>query len=135
MRRPATCELCGERPAKFVCSRCGKAVCERCFDPAAWLCASCLKEVATVPAGLTFTPALPLSWLAVGFALFLIGAVLIALGAILSGAQGVLIIFPFFFIGWPARAPPVVLALMLLSIAFLIVIFLAALKWFSSPWA
>jgi len=69
----------------------------------------------------------------VGFALFLIGAVLIALGAILSGAQGVLIIFPFFFIGWPALAPPVVLALMLLSIAFLIVVFLAALKWFSSP--
>ena len=90
------CQICGKRPARFICSRCGRQVCERCFDTTTWLCSSCLEEVATTH-GVPTVPSLPIGWLLLGFLLFSVGVVLMALGAALAGSSGVIVVFPFFF--------------------------------------
>jgi len=35
------CEVCGERPAKYVCQNCGRLVCESCVAPEGLLCPEC----------------------------------------------------------------------------------------------
>ena len=38
------CEICGERPAEFVCKDCGRLVCRDDFDPVLWVCIECKKK-------------------------------------------------------------------------------------------
>ena len=90
------CQLCGKRPARFICSRCGRQVCERCFDTTTWLCSPCLEEAAATHR-VPMVPSLPIGWLLLGFLLFSVGVVLMALGAALAGSSGVIVVFPFFF--------------------------------------
>ncbi len=35
------CEVCGEKPAKYVCQNCGKLICEDCVSPEGMLCPEC----------------------------------------------------------------------------------------------
>lgn len=42
---PILCELCSERPAKYVCQECGRRICQYCFDMYYELCKDCLKPV------------------------------------------------------------------------------------------
>ena len=35
------CEVCGERPAKYVCQNCGKLICDGCVVPEGPLCPEC----------------------------------------------------------------------------------------------
>ena len=121
------CELCGKRPAAFVCSSCGRKVCANCFDLATWTCSSCRQKLGgPVPRQVAF----PTSWLALGITLFFVGFLLMALGVLLSGqAGGFLFVFPFFVFAGPTVPFYVFLALLVLSMAFTLVVFLAFLKW------
>ena len=127
----AVCEICGERPAAFVCSVCGRKVCADCFDMATWTCSSCRQKLSP-PASLPHQLGLPTDWLALGIALLLIGSLLMALGVFLSGqAKGFLFVFPFFVFASSAMPSYVFPALLVLSVAFILAVFLAFLKWFA----
>ena len=92
-----TCELCGERPARFVCSRCGRAVCPSCFKPSAWLCARCYEEAvgkarpALAPVGVLGPEAM--RWVIAGSALVFLGFILLLIASTISG-KGAVVIFP-----------------------------------------
>ena len=38
------CEICGKKPAEFVCKDCGRLVCRDDFDPVLWVCKECRKK-------------------------------------------------------------------------------------------
>ena len=38
-----TCSICGVKPAKYKCKRCGRHVCEDDYDPETGLCSVCLE--------------------------------------------------------------------------------------------
>ncbi|PCN50586.1 hypothetical protein B6U99_03655 [Candidatus Geothermarchaeota archaeon ex4572_27] len=73
------CSICRERPAKFVCQKCGSLVCEKHFYAPAMMCSRCA-EVTSSPTGV---PLWPLTLLGVGVAVMLIGFLLVALSALL----------------------------------------------------
>ena len=127
------CQICGKRPARFICSRCGRQVCERCFDATTWLCSSCLEEAAAAR-GVPVAPSLPVGWLLLGFLLFSVGVVLMALGAALAGYSGVLVVFPFFFMlsGVTNLMIWLMVALLVLFLAFFLAFSLLELR--GCPW-
>ena len=127
----AACEICGERPAAFVCSICGRKVCANCFDMATWTCSSCRQKL-NPPVLLPRQMGLPSGWLVLGITLLLTGFLLMALGVLLSGqARGFLFVFPFFIFANSAMPSYVFLALLVLFVAFTLAVFLAFLKWFA----
>lgn len=44
-----TCEICGERSAKYICQECGRSVCEICVELCAWLCKDCYRRYGEHP--------------------------------------------------------------------------------------
>ncbi len=119
----ARCEVCGRKQALFVCSRCGRKVCRSCFDPITWMCSSCREAMGLTPAP---GPGLPFSWLAAGLALIFLGSLLTALGFLLAGQQGFVVVFPFFVLaGGPAPAYLIILfAVMALLVVLLLIVML-----------
>lgn len=86
------CELCGKRPAKYVCQECGRMVCEFCFDPTTWLCRECRQRLSRERLGLEAAPPTRIPWptpmklFLLGFALAVVGVILLTASALLSGA-------------------------------------------------
>jgi uncharacterized membrane protein len=37
------CEICGSNAATYVCSECGRSVCDQCFESDGWICSACLR--------------------------------------------------------------------------------------------
>jgi len=123
------CDICGERRAAFVCSRCGRKVCQNCFDASSWLCLYCLKELGKArqrpiefPAGL----------LVLAVALFLIGALLIAVGAMMSGPPAVWFWPPFFFVMTGSTAIAFAILALVLFVASALLIIYAIIKFLLS---
>ena len=123
------CEICGSRPARYVCQECGRSACEFCFVPERWLCVECYKKLRyqtpispmTGEIGINF----PIKLFLIGFIIIFIGTLILMISSLYaSSTQGGFIwIFPlppFLFgtgqeKGWPLIA---VLAIIIISIAF-----------------
>ena len=92
-------------------------VCEACFDTSYWLCLNCLRAVG--PPGGPIAQAWPMpKWFVVGLALVLLGSMMLAISFLLSGQQGVLLIFPFLVVvGGPS--PVLSYALLVLAVALI----------------
>mgnify|MGYP003885798383 CR=1 FL=1 len=123
-----TCALCGLRPARYVCSRCGKTVCEGCFDTSLWLCTACLEELRPAEARVTgpWSPVLS-RWLPIGMALVMVGAILMVISFLLSGQPGILLVFPFVVVMAGAPMPVITYALLALALALMVLMCLLAL--------
>lgn len=84
---PISCEVCGTRQARYVCSECGRRVCPFCFDPYVGLCTFCLREVQAVDKVEEDKTVLD-RWVRAGFLLVFIGITLTFLGVLLMAFSG-----------------------------------------------
>jgi len=81
-----TCEICGKRPARFVCQECGRQVCEVCFDPKRWLCIDCSRRLTEeIPSALETPFLTPFKLFFIGFAVIFAGMIVLMGASILSG--------------------------------------------------
>jgi len=127
---PVLCELCGERPAKYVCQECGRRVCRYCFDIYYELCKDCLKPVLEEMKQGRVEEIIDINWMLkftlIGFIMIFLGIflVIIASLAVMSETSGVFFVFigPFPIVfGYGPYAPHLVI----LSISlFLLLLFL-----------
>jgi len=121
-----TCEICGRREARFVCSRCGRKACWDCFDTFSWLCRPCYEEVSRREPEIGF-PALG-KWLLVGILLLTVGMILMAIGLVASG-EAALILLPLPILVVGELAPLILIITLVFSLVLFLVFLLASLKW------
>ena len=123
------CEICGSRPARYICQECGRSACEFCFVPERWLCVECYRKLAyhtpvpPITRGIEIN--FPIKLFLIGFIIVFVGTLILTLSSLYASSTqgGSLWIFlpPFFFFGtgqekgWPLIA---VLAIIIISIAF-----------------
>lgn len=91
------CEICGERGSKYVCQKCGRRVCELCFNPYSWVCTECYSKTGLQIAEEHTGIELPVKLFIIGFIAMFIGVILIIIGSLALGANvsGGIVIFPF----------------------------------------
>ena len=94
------CEICGNRPARYVCQECGRSACEFCFIPERWLCTECYRKLAypaPVPTLTEIRISFPYRLLLVGFILTFIGILILMFSSIYASSTkgGFIWIFPF----------------------------------------
>jgi hypothetical protein len=97
------CEICGSPSADALCVRCGRVVCERCFNGLGELCVECAPR----SKGNAFSTGISSAGLRTLGILFLAVGLMITLMAVMQGEdEGVIVNFPFFFKvgGWAAVA-------------------------------
>ena len=132
------CEVCGSRKSRYVCSRCGRRVCEQCFDPKTWLCKMCAQAKGwehvepRAPQLDLVTKLFALSFLLIfaGFALIFLSALL----TIPSGETSFGFVFfigpiPIAFGGGPHGLELVAVGVAI-AIAVILAMFLILRKWF-----
>lgn len=86
------CEVCLKNQAKYVCSRCGKIICEDCFNPYSWSCIKC-EELQTSLITKQSSSFNPFKFIFLGFTLIFIGILIMFLAALLTGLSNSFIIF------------------------------------------
>jgi len=72
------CEICGQRPARYICRECGSSVCENCFIPERWICINCYRKLPHETVALTRE-----TWFSLPFKLFLIGFIIVFIGTLI----------------------------------------------------
>lgn len=96
-----TCKLCGEQPAKYVCQKCGRQVCEDCLNPTMWMCKECFTQSSEAIISPRDSWLTPFKLFLIGFYTISIGTILIMVSILLSKAtlnmgSGIVIwLFPF----------------------------------------
>lgn len=130
------CEICGVRPAKYVCQRCGAAVCEHDFDLEHGLCSKCLMEVGGVREAKLLS--LPFKMFILGIAATFIGFILMMVSLFLGymgtpniSGGGIVMIGPIPFIFGFGGERKLILIILGVLIAVLIIIQVLAL-WYKS---
>ena len=92
-----SCEICGNEPARFVCSSCERRVGSLCFQTEGWLCVKCAKkETSAIPLDSAHS-SIGSTLLVIAFLLIFAGVTLLVLSASAVGQSGIVLIFPFFF--------------------------------------
>jgi len=100
------CEICGNRPARYICQECGRSACEFCFVPERWLCIECYRKLAyhapVPPITREIEINFPIKLFLIGFTIIFVGTLILMLSSLYaSSTQGGFIwIFPlppFFF--------------------------------------
>ena len=120
------CEICGKRPAKYVCQRCGALACEYDFDLSSGFCINCVKEmgIETYPKFLGSTAFIILM---LGIALTIIGFILMASSSFLYPplnftGGGLIIIGPIPFVfGFGEKIWPLIWILIALIFIFILI--------------
>jgi len=83
------CEICGSNPATYVCSECGRSVCNQCFDHDSWLCRDCHRKEKQEYAQRDFedSSAFPLFMkvFLAGFFLIFLGTILLMIAGLIGG--------------------------------------------------
>jgi len=93
------CELCGERPAKYVCQECGRRVCQYCFNTYYETCKDCLKSIGEHIELLSVEKSVNINWvlksMIIGFIIIFLGMIIIAIASLMSlpEASGTFLIF------------------------------------------
>ena len=128
MRNVKTCEICGVREAKFVCSECGREVCPIDFDTSRWICIDCINKLkleerrpTVLYTGNNFLELTLLSFLA--FILIVIGFFILTIGN-LGPSKTITIIFPFLVTSDPILGLLAIIAIIIV----MLVIFLYFLR-------
>lgn len=124
------CEICGLREAKYVCSKCGRRVCEDCLEPNEWKCIKCIEsgEGGFIEIGGDEKTEILWKTTLIGFVIIFIGIILIMISSIIMGGtiSGGIIILPFipiFFMNGPYEIGIILIAIILaMAIIFLIII-------------
>jgi len=90
------CDICGIRDARYICSKCERRVCEKCFNTQFWICSKCESQnYPTYTEGWKTVDTI-MKTFTIGFIIIIIGMILIMLSQIIvGGAFGGIIIFPF----------------------------------------
>lgn len=94
-----TCEICGNEPARYVCSNCGRSVGPLCFHREGWLCKACFERVAV---GVQLESeeshsTLAQTLLIIAFLMVFAGVILLVISGSSASPGGFIIVFPFFF--------------------------------------
>jgi len=115
--RVRTCEICGNRVARYVCQECGREVCQFCFEPSTWVCQDCYNRLRLeAPVLEAFPWSTPFKLFLLGFVLMFVGMILMVIATIFFGsssiAGGVIWILPLPPIGFGA-GPYAFLAMLL----------------------
>jgi len=126
------CELCGERPAKYVCQECGRRVCQYCFNTYYEVCSDCLKTIGERTELLSIEEGINVDWMLkfviIGFVIMLLGMVIITLASLMttSSVSGTFFIFigpiPIIF-GYGPHASYLLILGILIFVIFLFVFF------------
>ncbi len=97
MARKELCYICGAEGADILCSRCGRIVCEECYDPDTNSCVRCSAKAWLAESRGSSRPGLMMA----GLALLFLGMIVttIALLPPSGEGEGFVFIFPFFFVG------------------------------------
>jgi uncharacterized membrane protein len=137
-----TCELCGERNAKYVCQECSRLICERCIEPYSWLCLECYEKIKKTP----HLEAEVKSWdylrsplmkiFILGFILTFIGMIILILAALFSGLKVsfsiVLLPIPIIFGAGEQAAPLIIITAALAIIIYIVTLILIIKRRLSS---
>jgi len=125
------CELCGERPAKYVCQECGRRVCQYCFNTYYEVCSDCLKTIGERTKLLSIEGGIDLDWMlkfvVIGFVIMFLGMIIITLVSLMTAsASGVFFIFigpiPIIF-GYGPHASYLLILSILIFVIFLVLSF------------
>ncbi|MHA1581916.1 MAG: TIGR00304 family membrane protein [Candidatus Baldrarchaeia archaeon] len=126
------CELCGERPAKYVCQECGRRVCQYCFDTYYEVCNDCFKAIGEHTELLSVERGINVDWMLkfviIGFVIMFLGMIIIAITSLttISGASGTFFIFigpiPIIF-GYGSHASYLLILSILIFVIFLFLFF------------
>lgn len=126
-----SCEICGERPARYVCRECSRKICETCFEPNTWFCSDCynrLEDTAPTPKYVQSGSIFKL--LLAGFSLILVGVVFVVVATILLGGTvsfgGIIFVgpIPIIFGAGPDYFLVIILALFLTVLSVVVFILL-----------
>ena len=87
------CEICENRPARYVCQECGRNVCERCLELHTWLCTDCWKQLERgVPKleaeGVLSSLPSSMKVFLIGFSLIFVGVVVVMIATLIHGFPG-----------------------------------------------
>lgn len=87
-----SCEICGEKSAKYICQECGRSVCEQCIEAYTWLCKECYERIKkpaeTIEAEEKIFFHFPfVKMFFLGFILIFIGMMILVLAALLTGLK------------------------------------------------
>jgi uncharacterized membrane protein len=96
--RVRTCEICGNRVARYVCQECGREVCQFCFEPSTWVCQDCYNSLRRESPVLEVFPwSTPIKLFLWGFVLMFVGIILMVIAAVffeMPAGTGVLVFIP-----------------------------------------
>jgi len=85
------CEICGKRPAKYVCQECGRRVCQYCFDTYYEACKNCLKTIDERIELLSVEEDANMDWtlkfIMIGFIVIFLGMILITIASFMTAQQ------------------------------------------------
>ena len=122
------CELCGKRPAKYVCQECGRRVCQYCFNTYYETCKDCLKSSSEHIELLSVERGVNINWMLksmiIGFVIIFLGMLIIIIASLMSISEtsGTFFIFigPFPIIfGYGPYAPYLLIFGILIFVIFL----------------
>ncbi|MEM2136799.1 MAG: B-box zinc finger protein [Candidatus Methanomethylicia archaeon] len=124
------CEICGLREARYVCSECGRRVCEECLEPNEWKCIKCIECGEREFIGIGDYENTEILWKTtlIGFIIIFIGIILIMVSSIIMGgtvAGGIIILpfIPIFFMNGPYEIGIILTAtILVMTIIFLIIL-------------
>lgn len=85
------CELCGKRPAKYVCQECGRRVCQYCFNTYYEACKDCLKSISEHIKLLSVERGVNINWtlksMIIGFVIIFLGMLIIIIASLTSVSE------------------------------------------------
>ena len=83
-----TCEVCGNRAARYICQECGRKVCQFCFEPNTWICSDCYNHLKRESSALeSFQWSTPFKLFLLGFVLMFVGIIVMMIATVLFGAS------------------------------------------------
>jgi len=125
------CEVCGVKDSRFVCSSCGRRVCEDCVDLDAWICARCSRqarrkeELEATPIGVRVA-SLPHILLLIGLVTVALGTAILFVAVVLAGggisAGGVVFVGPIPIIFGSGGDPALIALVSLLAVAAMLAV-------------
>jgi len=93
--RPRVCQICSERPAKYVCQKCGRIICEVCLEPQSWFCSDCYGHLKAQSMEFGCFQSFFFKLFILSFLLIFVGVIFIIVSAVLEGtlnSAGVILI-------------------------------------------
>lgn len=88
--------MCSKRPAKYVCQKCERIICEECLETQTWVCSNCYAHLKEEPREFGMSQSSFFKLFLFSFLLIFIGVICIVISAVLLEtpvSAGVVLIF------------------------------------------